>query len=46
MYLSYVLLIMRGCIFEQIRRDHAYGVGTIQGVRRSWVFTGAWRAKQ
>ena len=32
-------------LFEQIRREHAYGVGTIQGVRRSWVFTGAWCAK-
>jgi hypothetical protein len=35
----------KGELFEQIRREHAYGAGTIQGVAKKLGFIGAWCAK-
>ena len=29
-------------LFEQIRREYEFGVGTIRGWRAGWAFTGGW----
>ena len=32
-------------LFEQLRREHEFGIGTITGVARSLAFTGGWCAR-
>ena len=32
-------------LFEEIRREHAHGAGTIRASRRNWVCIGVWCGK-